>query len=180
MKKKTNSKKIAIIGGAALLTGIAAYVMIKKRKQRDYNDGLKKLQAYNDGLKKLQDSPIPNNGQIINTMPIGNAKYPLKVGSKGENVRVLQAYLNKAYNAGLKENGSFESGTLSAVKKYLKGVENVPESLFNLIAMDPKKFNVKKTVTKDTNQKSILSSMNSYNPIVAPVSKLWNYLTKPI
>jgi hypothetical protein len=164
MKKKTNSKKTAIIGGAALLTVIAAYVVMKKRKQR----------AYNDGLKKLQDSPIPNNGQIINTMPIGNAKYPLKVGSKGENVRVLQAYLNKAYNAGLKEDGSFGSGTLSAVKKYLKGVDNVPESLYNLIAMDAKKFTVKKTVD---NKKSVVDitkkALSDANPL-NNLAKWWN------
>ena len=50
----------------------------------------------------------------------------------GDNTRKLQVYLNKVYQAGLREHGIYGHATDTAVKKHLE-IDEIPESRMNII-----------------------------------------------
>ncbi|MDN4071871.1 MULTISPECIES: peptidoglycan-binding domain-containing protein [Fictibacillus] len=54
----------------------------------------------------------------------------LKVGDRGENVKVLQWALNKVVNAGLKTDGIYGSKTKSAVIKFQKSAKLVADGIY--------------------------------------------------
>jgi peptidoglycan hydrolase-like protein with peptidoglycan-binding domain len=52
--------------------------------------------------------------------PFGNNSFPLKLGSKGSNVKALQANLNEMTGSNLAEDGIFGPQTEKAVNDYFK------------------------------------------------------------
>jgi peptidoglycan hydrolase-like protein with peptidoglycan-binding domain len=117
--------KQIILGSAVVLSGIAGYFFLKNRKK-------KKLLMHNN-------TGLPNestNGQNINNQatvykpPVSiKSEFPLQIGSRGENVKKLQSFLNQKINAGLVVDGVFGSKTAEAVKKAI-GSSQVSESMF--------------------------------------------------
>jgi peptidoglycan hydrolase-like protein with peptidoglycan-binding domain len=117
--------KQIILGGAVLITGIAGYFFFKNKKK-------KKLLMQNNVNQPYQST----NGQNINNQvtvykpPVTvKSEFPLQIGSRGENVKKLQSFLNQKINAGLVVDGVFGSKTAEAVKKAI-GSTQVSESTF--------------------------------------------------
>jgi LPXTG-motif cell wall-anchored protein len=112
---KTN--KFLMWGGAALLTGAAAYFIVKKRKQKQsLQPGLPVNESTNGNFKPVASNPVKSD-------------FPLQIGSRGENVKKLQTYLNQKVNAGLVVDGIFGAKTAEAVKKAI-GTDKVSQEMF--------------------------------------------------
>ena len=61
----------------------------------------------------LKNTPMPSKGGG-STSSDSKEEFPLKVGSRGPNVKKLQEYLNQSSSAGLATDGIFGSKTLAA------------------------------------------------------------------
>ena len=67
---------------------------------------------------------------LANKSTVKIASATLKKGSTGTNVKTLQNNLNKAINAGLSVDGSFGTGTQSAVKAFQKKYGLTPDGIY--------------------------------------------------
>ena len=103
------NKKV-LIGGIAVLGGIAllVYRFLQKRKSGQ-------TLSYADSVKEDLNTYTSN----VSNKVLSNASYPLKKGSKGNNVLVLQKWLNdKGYaSPKLVTDGDFGAKTERAVLK---------------------------------------------------------------
>jgi len=142
---KSNNSKYLIIGGVTILGGLGAYYWIKKRK------------ASKAAL--MENQSISQNTSVSNV--IANSGFPLQSGSRGENVKRVQAFLNQKLNAGLVVDGIFGPNTLKALKA-LNGNSSVSESEF------------KQYIGTPIQTPSILS----INPVTAPIAAIWNLFAK--
>lgn len=114
--------KNLLIGAGVLIAGIAGYLVLKKRKQ---NQGLNQPQ----NLSPVNQSTNGQSKQVQSYSPPAKSEFPLQIGSRGDNVKKLQAFLNQKINAGLNVDGVFGSKTAEAVKKTI-GSSQVSESMF--------------------------------------------------
>ena len=90
--------RYSLIGASVAAVALVGYRFFTRRKL------MKEL-----GL----NTPKPPKGGGSNSSG-SNDKFPLKVGSRGPNVKKLQEYLNKSSSAGLVTDGIFGSKTLAA------------------------------------------------------------------
>lgn len=117
-KVKISTKKALMIGGGILaltLIGTVGYLLYKKHK-----DG-KPI-----SLRSIASGLTGGTGGFR----CEYTGYPVRYGSCGIEVKTLQQYLNKKYNAGLNVDGKFGSLTKEAALKYLKK-EKFTESEIN-------------------------------------------------
>ena len=76
--------------------------------------------------------PIVIDGRAY---PVQEEQFPLTLTDPfmyGDNTRKLQVYLNKVYQAGLREHGIYGQATDAAVKKHLE-VKEIPEERMAII-----------------------------------------------
>jgi hypothetical protein len=116
------NKKLLMWGGAALLTGAAAYFIIKKRKQKQLlPPGTPVNESTNGNFKPVTTNQVSNS-------PV-KSDFPLQIGSRGENVKKVQTFLNQKINAGLIVDGVFGAKTAAAVQQVI-GSPIVTEGTF--------------------------------------------------
>lgn len=108
--------KIIWIGLAAVFTGVVGFFVydLKKKSKQQANDS-------NDYSEELPDTTWqpPISETISSSNSLSSTSFPLKNGSKGSQVAVLQKWLNSNGYASpiLVTDGIFGSKTLAAVKK---------------------------------------------------------------
>lgn len=153
----TTGQKVLIVTGITAVVLISGYFFVYKpyiaTKPGDQpgngggdNSGSNDAQAGsgsgNSGTSALnQNTP---NGGFSGHQGIYNDAFPLKKGSKGENVKRLQRALKKFYgNVGgnnIEVDGVYGSGTATWVKKYLGREEPVYDTTVKkLESLAPKK-----------------------------------------
>lgn len=102
----------------AIIGAVAYYFLVYKKK---------KAQADSPATDQDTTGKTPiRQGASMGTM---DSTFPLKKGSKGNNVKGLQSFLNKKYKAGLAVDGDYGSKTDSAVKKYLN-VSEISQDMY--------------------------------------------------
>ena len=90
--------RYSLIGASVAAVALVGYRFFKRQKL------MKEL-----GL----NTPMPSKGGG-STSSGSKEEFPLKVGSRGPNVKKLQEYLNQSSSAGLATDGIFGSKTLAA------------------------------------------------------------------
>ena len=93
--------RYSLIGASVAAVALVGYRFFMRRKL------MKEL-----GLNKM-NTPMPPKGGGSSSSG-SKDEFPLKVGSRGPNVKKLQEYLNKSSSAGLATDGIFGSKTLAA------------------------------------------------------------------
>lgn len=126
MNKSSKILAVAVGTGLALVAG---YFVVKRKKNQDL---LKANGKTEDQENKLISPPPQGNKskKLLLNQNTGTEGWPLQKGSKGENVKRLQALLNSKYNAGLVVDGNFGSNTYKALLKYM-GKISLTEAEFN-------------------------------------------------
>lgn len=107
MKKET----IYWLSGTAVLVGLVTYFVSDVLKTAK-NGTEAPESAEPSSIKDYASSAVSN----ITAAITGNASFPLKNGSRGNNVKKLQQWLNSGENAGLTADGIFGTKTENAVK----------------------------------------------------------------
>ncbi len=103
---KANKKKIIIIVVIALILGAILYFILRK--------------------PKAPDASTATPGST----PVDSGVFPLKLGSKGSEVKALQSYLNNKYGASLVVDGSWGPATGAAVMQFLNR-DNVSQAVYD-------------------------------------------------
>ena len=176
---KQQKKKIIVASlavGAAGILGYFGWQYLKKKKEEkggaDFDESLKPV---NNAVNYEVPVTIPKNTtkpSYSSTTVASKSDFPLKKGSKGEDVRLLQEALIAKYGKTILPkygaDGDFGTETLNALKK--AGLpSSITESTFNVLTQSSKvdKSNLGKdlynaAIAKDFNKvMSLLKSMNS-------------------
>lgn len=115
------TKKLIIIILIVAVVAFAAYKLLQEFGQEGETNGWEK--------------PTNSTGGTSPSTSSRNDNFPLKKGSKGERVKVVQKFCNWAKDCGLTVDGDFGSRTEAAVKKcvFVDGVEAnyVSETAYN-------------------------------------------------
>lgn len=111
---KTKGITGAIIFVVLIITGIAAYFLLRKPKNK---------------TKGPESNIDTKTGKAIKWTP--DTDFPLQKGSSGNRVKQLQAGLNILKKANLTVDGKFGDKTLAALKEGF-GVDSLSESSYNL------------------------------------------------
>ena len=75
------------------------------------------------------------------TQQVASSLFPLRMGSRGLEVKQLQNSINRIYNAGIAEDSAWGPGTQKAVESYLS-VSQVSEAKYNEVLQEANKNNV--------------------------------------
>jgi peptidoglycan hydrolase-like protein with peptidoglycan-binding domain len=100
-----SKKKIIIIIAIIIIIGVAAWLILRKPKD------------------KAPDAAASVSSNIDLSV------FPLKMGSRGKEVESVQKYLNSKYNASLQVDGIWGALTDAAVQGYLKR-DNVSSDIY--------------------------------------------------
>ena len=109
-------KKNIIILLIVAVVAVAVFIIIRKRRS-----GI-------GGNNNSQASAPQSNNNNNQAPVIANETFPLKYGSKGKNVELLQIALNKRFGESLQVDGSFKDLTEDALMKNT-GKKQVNKSL---------------------------------------------------
>lgn len=116
-----NTKRLIIIILIVAVVAFASYKLLQKVGREEETNGVAK--------------PTDDGGGGTSSTTSRNDNFPLKKGSKGERVKVVQKFCNWAKDCGLTVDGDFGSRTEAAVKKCVSvdGVEAnyVSETAYN-------------------------------------------------
>tara|TARA_R110001592_G_scaffold90231_2_gene265424 strand:+ start:422 stop:775 length:354 start_codon:yes stop_codon:yes gene_type:complete len=113
MAKKQKTGIYIGIGIGVLTLGAIGYFLILKRKRSKVEENINSLE-----VKELTPEP--------------EIKFPLNIGSKGKEVKIVQSYLNKVGKNPLRIDGIYGKNTANALKKWNKKTE-VTKSYFDWI-----------------------------------------------
>jgi peptidoglycan hydrolase-like protein with peptidoglycan-binding domain len=104
-------KKKLIIIGIVVAVAVALYFVYKKVKaDKEAED------TTGGGSAAPQQAQTPTYNNNANPTKTGGDPFPMKLGSSGDLVKILQQYLNKKYKSGLTLDGSFGAKTAAALK----------------------------------------------------------------
>jgi hypothetical protein len=156
------NSKILIAGGAGLSL-IAAYFVVKKKRQSRLAKSL--------NVQTSNNNPPTQGSKSKKTSLVSSGEWPLTKGSRGDMVKSLQRALNTKYKAGLKVDGDFGKDTATALYKFT-GKTSVNALDFTKIVGN------NTDVSKITNagKESLLSRLNPFSVI----QKQWSLLNKPV
>jgi hypothetical protein len=101
-----NKNLYIALGGLATVVAVYVGYTVLKKKPTTFGE------AVNDTKETIVTLPKTVKN-VVNG--VGNDNLPLKVGSKGDNVKKLQIFLNDVDNQSLVEDGIFGAKTLKAV-----------------------------------------------------------------
>lgn len=179
-KTPDKKKKALLIGIGVAALGAITYFGWQYWKKR------KALQSEDNVIDPLPDIPVTPKKKTSKPAPVRNDEFPLKKGSKGENVKALQEALIAKYGKSILPkygaDGDFGSEMVAALKK--AGLpEQVNQSTFNVItsasALDPKKaaMDLYKAASSKDFAKAVeaLRSLKNVNDYKAVSTHFLNY-----
>lgn len=114
----TKNKDILVVGGVIVVLSSAAIAYYYMTKKKDKKDGIDSnvtstIVSNNTGSSATYDSPpfvpVKTGGFSSSTKPIITKGYPIKLGSRHADVKVLQRYL-KIYKEDLGKTGAKRDG----------------------------------------------------------------------
>jgi peptidoglycan hydrolase-like protein with peptidoglycan-binding domain len=135
--KKSRAKKVVLFGLGTLALGTLAFFGFKhfKKTKNENNDETDQTNDDLDSKTTVQNPPRNKPRTSLPSPGIGDA-FPLRFGSKGDKVRLLQQALIRTYGAGILKkfgaDGDFGSELQSALRTKGYGVP-LSESEYNKI-----------------------------------------------
>lgn len=136
--KKSRTKKVVLFGLGTLALGTLAFFGIKhfKKNKTENNDETDQTNDDMDSKTTVQNPPRNKPRTSLPSSGISDA-FPLRIGSKGDKVRLLQQALIRTYGAGILAkfgaDGQFGTELQSALRSKGYGVP-LSESEYNKIA----------------------------------------------
>ncbi len=101
-------KKAVIALGTATVIGAIIYATSREKENQG---GIEDSDFEDQEEEPIRSEPRPSSD------PFGKEdEFPLKYGSRGERVRIIQKALNKSFKAGLKEDGDWGPKTQKAIE----------------------------------------------------------------
>jgi peptidoglycan hydrolase-like protein with peptidoglycan-binding domain len=146
--------KIIVGSASSLVLGLTGYFVIKNKKKRAILKQ-QEMQNQNPSLNQSTNNTVKQTAIITD--------FPLQNGSRGENVKQLQAFLNQKYNVGLVVDGIFGDNTAKAVKK-LTGSTLVSETQFRQYIGTPMSASASTGVNQGQPKNKLLSALSLINP----------------
>jgi len=128
------NKKTILWSVGGVLTAVLGYLVYKKITSPTlFGKGIEVVDPISNGGSTRDDLPT-------NTPNRGNGNFPLKMGSRGNEVKKLQAWLNKMNGEKLVTDGIFGRLTQSAVKRNQNPISNFrksyPKAVYGQVGSD--------------------------------------------
>lgn len=122
MKK---SAKIILIVVILLVITVVTIIVLKKRKQKEQADAAAEVKEASSSAPSSTSKPKPNLDdaltRLFKSLPVGT--YPIVVGSKGQNVFLVQKMLKEKHGEPITIDGVFGPKSKATFDKYYHAQE---------------------------------------------------------